>query len=135
MWRKFSLQAMAMTAFIFTASMGFARDYIIYSIAQDIPMGVENEVVKKNYYMNIGSNQGVQEGSILDVFRLISRLDPYESKKRYNYRVKIGEIEVLHSEDNAAIGHLKGIRSDQRAPFFEVGQFMIGDHVNVKIDD
>lgn len=112
--------------------MGFAREYIIYSIAQDIPMGEENEVVQKNYYINMGENQGLEKGTVLDVFRVISRLDPYETKKRYNYKVKIGELEVLHTEDDSAITNLKAIQTDKSNVFYEIPGFMIGDHVGVK---
>ncbi len=133
--RKIHLQTCLFLVFFFTASMGFARDYIIYSIAQDIPMGHENEVVQKNYYVNMGEKQGLESGTVLDVFRVISRLDPYETKKRYNYRVKIGELEVLHAEEGSAITNLKSVdEGQQRGIFFDVPGLMIGDHVSVKVD-
>ena len=115
--------------------MGFARDYIIYSIAQDIPMGHEDEVIQKNYYVNMGTKQGLQQGTVLDVFRIISRLDPYETKKRYNYKVKIGELEVIHSEENSAITNLKDFNdSSKKGLFFDVQGLMIGDHIGVKVN-
>lgn len=115
--------------------MGFARDYIIYSIAQDIPMGHDNEIIQKNYYVNMGEKQGLEKGTILDVFRIISRLDPYETKKRYNYRVKIGELEVLHTEDDSAITNLKTVDGNQeKGLFFDVQGMMIGDHIGVKVN-
>lgn len=131
---KISLQTLTILFFVFTASMGFARDYIIFSIAQDLPMGFENEVIKKNYYVNIGNQQGVNTGAQLEVFRVVSRLDPYENKKRYNFKIKIGEIEVLHSEENSAIGVLKSVSKGSDSPYFEISQFMIGDHVGVKVE-
>ena len=119
--------------FLFTASMGLARDYIIYSIVQDIPMGIQQEVIKKNYYINIGTKQGLDTGATLDVYRTISRLDPYENKQRYNYNVKIGELEVLHAEDEASIAQLGMLRNDKGTPLFEINDFMIGDHVKVQV--
>lgn len=112
----------------------FPREYIIYSVAQDIPMGYENEVINKNYYVNMGSKQGIDQGTVLDVYRVISQLDPYETKKRYNYRVKIGELKVLHSEDDSAIAELSQIKPKSESIYFEVPSFMIGDHVEVKVD-
>ena len=128
------LQISLFIIFSFTASMGFARDYIIYSIAQDIPMGLENEEVKKNYYINMGDKQGLDKGTILDVFRVISRLDPYETKKRYNYRVKVGELVILHTEENSAIANLNDLESPESKVYYEVPGMMIGDHVEVKVD-
>jgi hypothetical protein len=130
---RLSIHIVMVFVFVFTASMGFARDYIIYSIVQDVPMGTENEIVKKNFYVNMGSKQGVKKGTQLDVFRTISRLDPYETKKRYNYKVKIGELKVLHTEDNTAIGALNKLSMAEDVPLFDINNFMIGDKVNVHI--
>jgi len=128
---KANLQLFAIIIFLFTASMSVAKEYIIFSIVQDIPMGQEGEVIKKNYYINIGQQQGVKEGTLLDVYRVISRADPYSSKQRYNYKVKIGKLKVLHSEDTAAIGVLKEIKTGEDAPLYEIDNFMIGDLVSV----
>jgi hypothetical protein len=107
--------------------MAIAKDYIIYSISQDIPMGYEKEVLRKNFYIDMGKNQGVTKGSILDIFRVISVLDPYESKKRFNHRIKIGEVKVLHSEESSSIGVLNKIETSEETPVFEIGKLMIGD--------
>lgn len=82
----------------------------------------------------MGAKQGLAEGSVLDVYRVISRLDTYETKKRYTHRVKIGELEVLHAEENSAITGLKSFSPSNQRTFFEVPGLMIGDHVGVKVD-
>ena len=53
-----------------------SRDHLIYTVAEDIPMGYENEVIKKNYYINMGVEQGIKQGTVLDVFRVISKSNP-----------------------------------------------------------
>lgn len=117
------------------AGPAMARNHQIYSVAQEVPMGYENEVLKKNYYVDIGENQGVQKGTVLDVFRVISKLNPYDNQKRVNHRVKIGELRVLHADNEAAIGTFKEIYNDDNTPLFEIENFMIGDHVSVSIND
>ncbi len=111
----------------------FARSYVIFSLAQDLPMGLENEVVRKNYYINMGSGQGVKKDSILDVFRIISVQNPYDNKKRVNYKVKIGELKVLHSSAEASIAMVNQYEKED-TPIFELNQFMIGDHVSINVD-
>lgn len=130
---KINLQVITIFVFLFTASMGFAREYIIFSIVQSVPMGNPNETIKKNYYLNMGQKQGIQPGTVLDVYRSISRSDPYETKKRYQYKVKIGELKVLHSEDESSIGSLVKVMNDKDQPLFEIENFMIGDNVSVKV--
>ncbi|MBY0414505.1 MAG: hypothetical protein K2Q18_10080 [Bdellovibrionales bacterium] len=133
MKKFFELPVLFMIALTFTASMAIAKDYVIYSIAQDLPMGNPNEVLRKNFYVDMGKSQGVKEGSVLDVYRVVSVLDPYESKKRFNHRIKIGEVKVLHAEDASAIGVLNKIEEGENTPIFEVGKLMIGDIVTVKV--
>jgi len=110
-----------------------ARSFMIYSVAMDLPMGVDNEVLKKNFYVNLGSKQGVRKGTLLDVFRIISVLDPYDNRKRVNHRVKIGELKVLHANDDAAITAFHK-KEDKDMPVLELDQFIVGDHVAVNTD-
>ncbi len=115
------------------SSSTYARSYVIFSMAQDLPMGLENEVIKKNYYVNMGKGQGVKKDSVLDVFRIVSIQNPYDNKKRVNYKVKIGELKVLFASDDAAIATVKEYEQEDM-PVLELSQFMIGDHVAVNVD-
>ena len=133
MKKYFELPVLIMVTLVFTASMAIAKDYVIYSISQDIPMGVEKEVIRKNFYIDMGKNQGVSKGSVLDVFRVVSVLDPYESKKRFNHKIKIGEVKVLHSEEGSSIGVLNKIENEEETPVFEIGKLMIGDVVTAHV--
>jgi hypothetical protein len=133
MKKYFELPVLLMVTLAFTASMAIAKDYVIYSISQDFPMGYEKEILRKNFYIDMGKNQGVSKGSVLDVFRIISVLDPYENKKRFNHRVKIGEVTVLHSEESSSIGVLNNMEAPETAPLFEIGKLMIGDVVSAHV--
>ena len=89
-----------MKSFILLASLLicsplWARSYVIFSMTQDLSMGADNEIIRKNYYINMGSGQGVKKDSLLDVFRIVSVQNPYDNKKRVNYRVKIGTLKEI----------------------------------------
>jgi hypothetical protein len=122
-----------LTCLIFSQSI-WARSYVIFSLAQDLSMGVENEVIRKNYYVNMGSGQGVKKDSMLDVFRIISVQNPYDNKKRVNYKVKIGQLKVVHSSDEASIAVINDYNKPEETPIFEIPKFMIGDHVSINVD-
>ena len=132
--RKINLHLLAIILLLFTATMSFAKDDIIYSITQDSPMGTPNEEIKKNFYLDMGEQHGIKEGSTVDVFRKISRLDPYQSKKRFNYTVKIGELNIIHSEENTSIASLNNLSTKSSPLLFEINNFMIGDTVQVKVN-
>ena len=108
-----------------------AQNHIIYSIVQDIPMGEPDEVIKKNYYVNMGQSQGLSSGTTLNVFRTFSRVDPYKSKKAYNHSLKIGELEVIHVENGNAIASLKNLSATATSPLVDINALMIGDRVEI----
>ncbi len=111
----------------------FCKDYIIYSVTHNVLMGEPNEQSIKNYFVNIGKQQGLKKGSVLNVYRSLTMSDPYETKNRYNYKIKIGEIKILHAEDGSSIALVDKISDEKLA--FEVRNFMIGDKVEVKLND
>lgn len=112
----------------------FAKEYSIFSISQEFPMGEPSEKLNKNYYVDIGSNQGVKPGTLLTIFRRITTPDPYSSKTQYHFKVEIGELEVLHSEEYNSIAQLKHFGQETSRPILlDINAPMIGDRVNVKI--
>lgn len=126
------MKALILLSCIFFSHSTFAnKDFVIFSMAQDLSMGHENEVIRKNYYVNMGKGQGVSKDSVLDVHRVISVQNPYDNKKRVNYKVKIGELKVLHASDEAAIAMVNSLEEEK--VIFELPQFMIGDHVSVNV--
>lgn len=120
-----------MALFLTLSSNSYSRDYIIYSIDHELPMGEKDETISKNFYVNIGEDQGLQQGTVLDVYRVISKLNPYDNKRRVNYKVKIGELEVLHADKKAAIAINKKEYIGEKYPIFDIEAFMVGDHVTV----
>lgn len=127
------LQKLVLALLLIISFKADARNHVIFNIAQEVSLS-DSARPLKNFYVNMGQNQGVQEGVILDVFRVISRIDPYKTKKYYNFKVKIGELKIIHSEDDSAIAILHSLKASKDALYFEVDGVMIGDHVAVKID-
>lgn len=133
MLRTFTLQITLILLLVLPPPPVTARDFIIYSVTQELSMGFDERIPQKNYYVNLGGNQGAVPGVTLDVFRIISRMDQHTSKKRHNHQVKVGELEVLHSEEESSIAKLKQISAGKDTPLFEIDGLMIGDFVSVNV--
>ena len=119
----------------FISLNSFARDQLIYAVGHELPMGGEEVYeLKKNYYITAGTEQGINKGAILDVFRIISQVNHYDKQERVNYRVKIGQIEVIETSGDASIGIARQFDISEKTPILEVKNFMVGDHVAVKVD-
>jgi len=128
------MKVLTLLIFLIISQTTWAKSYVIFSLAQDLSMGHEGEVIRKNYYINLGSGQGVKKDSVVDVFRIVSVQNPYDNKKRVNYKVKIGELKVLHSTDEASIAMVNAYEKEDSTPIFELPQFMVGDHVSINVD-
>ena len=112
----------------------YPKEYVIFSIEHELPMNNDFKSVNKNFYLNLGKNEGARSGSVLNVFRRVSIKNPYDDQNRVNYKIKIGEIEVLHTNPNASIGILSKF-SGEKSPIFEINHFMIGDTVELKTSE
>ena len=111
-----------------------ANGYVIYSIAQDISMGFENEEVRKNFYVNMGRIQGLKRGTKLSVYRDITKSDPVDAQKRYAHTIKVGTLEVIHTEENSAITVYEGSEKTSDPIVLDGRTPMVGDTVNVDIN-
>lgn len=120
-------------SFLFVHPPVFARDYIIYSVVQDFPMGHKDEKLKKNFFVNMGEAQGIKIGTALDVFRTISQIDPYNNNKRHNFKVKVGELKVIHVENESAITVLSSLDPNEQGAAFELQGLLIGDAVDIHL--
>ena len=131
---KFSCKKMTfLFALIIGSTLTHARDHLIFSVTEDLPMGYKGEVIRRNYYVNMGTSEGLSKGTLLDVYRVISKANPYDNKKRVNYKIPIGQLEVIHVEEDSAVGFIKKLHLNAKDPIFEINNFMIGDHVAVTV--
>jgi len=111
----------------------YGQDFVIYSVAQEVPMQNNTPPAPKNYFVNLGTNQGVKPGTILNVARMISEIDPFKAHQRYNHRVKVGELKVIHSEDESSIAVAVDHDTKVEGLSPEYSALMIGDRVQVKL--
>ena len=128
-----SLGRIFFLTYIFSKSL-YANDYVIYSISQEISMGLKDEKLQKNFYINIGSNQGLRKGTKLNVYRKISKLDPINNENKYTHTIKMGILEVIHAEENSAIAFLSNTIKQDKHLVFDIAAPIIGDIVDVKVD-
>jgi hypothetical protein len=96
-------------------------------------MGHKGEQIKRNYFVNVGAIQGVRSGTTLDVFRNNSIDNPFDTNKRIHYKVKIGELQIIHSDNASSIAKSKSFLEHAIDLQLEINSFMIGDHVAVSV--
>jgi len=114
-------------------NISFAQNYTVYGVKQELPMGEKDEVIKKNFYLSIGKEQGVYPGIVMDVFRTLFIINGANTLEKINQRVKIGELRVIHAEDKASVAIRENFLKGKEGLAIDFNDFMIGDEVSPKI--
>ena len=108
---------------------GTAADFVVYSVYRGLDMGNPSESPKKDYFVNMGSTQGLRLGAELDVLRRVPTYDLLNEKLYKDVTFPIARIKVIHVENGAAICRLSQTLPPDQTPSVSNRAIMIGDIV------
>lgn len=107
-----------------------SRDYVVYSVYQAINMSNDpKDAPPKDYYINMGKQQGVHQGSILEVRRRVSTYDLVSEQLYRDLTVPVALVKVIHVEAVAAIARLQKLLPLQSTPMVAPRAILVGDLV------
>ncbi len=117
-----------------------AAEAVIYSVYQGVDLGeppsaAEQAEVKappapkKDYFINVGSSQGIKPGTVLEVSRKMPTYDLLGEKLYKEIVFPIGTIKVIHVEQGVAIARLDKMLPSDKTPAFSPRAIMVGDLV------
>lgn len=106
-----------------------AEDFTIYGTYRPVDLGNTGEPPPKDFYVNLGANQGLGKGATLEVLRKVSTFD-LESHKLYkDLFFPIATLKVIHVESNAAVARLDRMLPFNETPSYSPQAVMVGDLV------
>ena len=114
-----------------TATRAVAANFVVYSVYQSLDMGNPGEVPLRDYYVNMGSSNGVREGMVLQVIRKVSTYDLLSEKLYRDVEFPIATLKVIHVESNAAIARLDQMLPVDKTPAVANRAVMVGDIVKI----
>jgi hypothetical protein len=123
------LLAAVTAAGLFVSRPTGAADYVVYSVYKELDLGNEGEKPEKDFYVNMGTAQGIRNGTILKAYRRVSTYDLMSEKLYRDVSFPIARLKVIHTESNAAIARLEKMLPD--TPAFSPRAVMVGDLVEV----
>ena len=101
----------------------------VYNIIRGLDFGNPGEVPQRDFYVNLGSSQGVRPGDELEVLRRIPSYDATNQRIYRDVTFPIARLKVIHSESNAAIARLEEMKDPAKVPVLEPHSVMLGDLV------
>jgi hypothetical protein len=111
------------------APHSLAADFVVYSVFKPVDLGNPGDSPQKDFYVNMGSLQGLHEGTSLDVLRRISTYDLLNEKLYQDVTFPIARLKVIHVENNAAICRLDKVLTADKTPETSIRAVMVGDLV------
>jgi hypothetical protein len=128
---KFGL-ALLMMFFIeasFVQAKASADEFTVYQVFRSVDLGESDRPPPKDIFINMGANQGVKKGAVLDVYRKVSSFDNLTQKLAGDHMIPVGRIKVIHSDEKTAIARLDKFVSFDLEPALLPQAIMIGDVV------
>lgn len=119
------------TLMLSSPGLSGVRDFSVYNVASSIPMGTPGEVRAKDYYVNMGSNQGLRKGAFLEALRRLPSYDLIDQEFSRDLVFPIAVLKVIHVQSNAAICRLERMLPLQTTPSISPLSVMVGDFVRV----
>lgn len=107
------------------------EEAVVIEVRKNIALS-KNEKIYKNYFINGGANFGLGKGAIVDVLRRLPIHDPLKNASIGDLRVKVGELEIIHSEDKLSIARQVIQESPENRPILDYEAVMVGDRLDLK---
>ena len=121
----------AVTTWIFTPAALSDETAIVYSVFKGIDLGNPNEMLQRDYFINLGTNQGIHVGSVLEVARKAPSYDLTTEKLYKDLIFPFAQIKVIHAEKDAAIARLEKLYPLEQTPELTPRAVIVGDLVKV----
>lgn len=106
-------------------------DFVIYSVYKPIDLGNLGETPQKDFYVNMGTTNGIVNGSTLEVLRKAPTFDLLAEKLYKDLTFPIARLKVIHVEANAAIARLEKMLPSDKTPTTTFHSVMVGDLVRI----
>lgn len=121
----------ALVTWVITPTALSEETAIVYSVFKGIDLGNPNEMLQKDYFVNLGTNQGIRVGTVLEVARKAPSYDLTTEKLYKDLIFPFARIKVIHAEKDAAIARLEKLYPQDQTPVLVPRSVIVGDLVKV----
>lgn len=106
-------------------------DFVVISVLRSLDLGNTGEQPQRDYFVNMGSSQGIREGTVLEVLRKTPSYDLNSQTLYRDITFPIARLKVIHSESNIAIARLEKMLPPEKTPVIVPNSVMVGDAVRL----
>jgi hypothetical protein len=129
--KRLTISALLITTLCVSTVKVQASEFVVYSVFRALDFGNAGEDPKKDFYVNMGSANGVHVGSVLSVSRRVPTYDMLNEKLYKDVQIPIAHLKVIHVENNAAVARLDQLSPEETTPVVAYRAVMVGDSVEL----
>jgi hypothetical protein len=109
-----------------------AEGHTVYGVFRPLDYGNPGELPEKDYFVSMGSAQGLRRGAILQVLRRAATYDLSAQKLHRDITFPLAELRVIHVEPGAAVARLEKLLDHKETPASATGGVLVGDLVRLR---
>ncbi|MBI4404383.1 MAG: hypothetical protein HY537_09495 [Deltaproteobacteria bacterium] len=104
----------------------------IVEVTKRLRLSSAEAMPPKDYFIDVGTKHGINEGSVLEVKRVILAMDRFSGMGRHFIPIVLGELRVVAAGEYSSIARVHSQRSLDQLPSMDYSVFMLGDSVEMK---
>lgn len=108
-----------------------AQEAVVIEVRKNTSLSKKDKVFK-NFFINGGENYGLKPGMHVDVLRRLPVHDPIKNASVGDMRVKVGTVEIIHSEEKLSVARLVNYDSMEKRPLLDFEAVMVGDRLDLE---
>lgn len=116
---------------ILFSSFGFSKEAYIFDVRKSLPLKPK-EPVYHDYYINAGTESGLQKGMIVSVTRRVPVHDTYTQETQDDLIVTVAKIKLLFVQKKMSVGRKVQLADFKDTPVVEFQGLMVGDRIDIK---
>ena len=106
----------------------------IIQISRKLRLSPKEPLPEKEFYIDLGSRDGIREGDILSVGRKVPVVDATHGADWHLLQTDLGELKVILVGETLSLARVQRVREPAELPPVDYTQFMLGDEVKLKAD-
>ena len=115
---------------LFFVQVTIAGELTIFDVRKPVALS-DKEVVQKDYYIDSGTEAGLQKGTIVTVFRKVPLYDTYQSRSAGDLKVEVAKVRIIHAQQGLSVARFAADIPRADIPILEENYIMIGDHLDI----
>lgn len=115
--------------FVFIAKAK-AKDIYVFEARRPLSL-MNRQQLPKDFFINAGTESGLQKDVVVTVQRRQSLYDPYQNKAAGDIMVPVAELRIIYSQDGLSVARIEKMLDRTFLPTLDIDAILVGDRLDL----